>query len=241
MKHALKISVFLLFGILSAQVGIGTSNPQATLHLEPNNPFASTGKDGILIPKLNEFPAVAKAEGQTIFLENHSSLPDGFYYWDGQDWNSYLINNFDRSFDNSIYVATGEGYSGSGTVERTVYFNRLKANNSSGFSVSGNSITIGKTGNYLVSFNSALKKTSTASYRATYTYRIKRGTTTLLTTSNSIPNEATTATSVALSGVLQLNAGDVINVTIQKNNESHSDDIYSGYGTNCLTFNYLNN
>lgn len=240
MKKALQISAFFFLGILNAQVGIGTSSPNATLHLEPSNIVSPNGKDGILIPKVNQFSSVAQAKGQTVFLENHSTLPDGFYYWDGEDWNSYLISGFDRTFDKSIYVATGVGYSGSGTVERTVYFDTLKANGASGFSISGNNITIGKSGNYIVSFNSALKKSSAPAYRAIYTYHVKRGSTSLLSTSNSIPNEATTATSVALSGIVKLSAGDVINVTIQKNDEAHTDNTYTGYGTNCLTFTYLN-
>lgn len=241
MKKPLFILVFTCFMAVNAQVGINTNNPDATLHLEPSDPDSPTGRDGILIPKLSDFPT-SQAKGQTIFLENHTSLPNGFYYWDGSDWNSYIIDAFDRSVDQSIYVVTGEGYSGTGGVtERNVFFNTLRANNTSGFSVSGNTITIGRTGKYLVSFNSAFKKNYSApAYRALYTYRIKRGGSTILTASNSIPNENVTATSVALSGLVELNAGDVINVTVQKNNEGHSDNNYTGYGTNCLTFTYLN-
>lgn len=240
MRKSLLFLISISFGTLHAQIGIGTESPKATLHLEPENPSTPTGKDGFLIPKLNELPLSGVAKGHMIFLENNLSLSDGFYYWDGINWSSYLIDNFDRTYDKSIYVATGTGYSGSGILERSVNLNTLKANDISGFSISGNNITIGKSGNYLISFNSALKKSSSPGYRAIYTYRIKKGSSVLLTTSNSIPNEATTATSVALSGIVQLSTGDIISVTIQKDDEGNVDNTYTGYGTNCLTFTYLN-
>mgnify|MGYP001134223218 CR=1 FL=1 len=240
----MKKNTIIFMGILTsifsfAQVGINTETPASSLHVEPTSISSPTGTDGILIPKVKLFP-VAQAKGQTVFLFQHATLPDGFYYWDGTSWVSFL-SNFNRLYDDAIYVVTGSGYSASGNTENNVQFSTLKAYDPTGFSVSGNQVTVGKSGTYLISFNSALKKTvSTVNEnRAIYTYRIKKNGTTVLTTSNSLTNEGTTATSVALSGILELAQNDVIRVTIQKTTETGST-VYTGYGTNCITMTYLN-
>ncbi|WP_394337679.1 hypothetical protein, partial [Chryseobacterium defluvii] len=209
------------------------------LHIEPSSISSPTGMDGILIPRVKAFPA-PQAKGHMVFLFQHATLPDGFYYWDGTAWVTFL-STFNRTFDDAIYVVTGTGYSASGNTENTVLFNTLKAFNPSGFSVSGNQVTVGKSGNYLISFNSALKKTvgTVNENRAIYTYRIKKNGATILTTSNSLTNEGTTATSVALSGIVALAQNDILQVTIQKTTETGSS-VYTGYGTNCITMTYLN-
>lgn len=240
MKKKVIFFGFILAPMFSfAQVGIKTIAPSASLHVEPTSISSPTGMDGILIPKVKLFP-VPQAKGHTVFLFQHATLPDGFYYWDGTSWVSFL-SNYNRLYDDAIYVATGSGYSASGNTENTVLFSTLKAYDPTGFSVSGNQITVGKSGTYLVSFNSALKKTvgTVNENRAIYTYRIKKNGTTVLTTSNSLTNEGTTATSVALSGILGLVQNDVISVTIQKTTETGST-VYTGYGTNCITMTYLN-
>ncbi|MGC5745930.1 hypothetical protein [Chryseobacterium sp. NFX27] len=238
-KNAIILGAILASIFSFAQVGIRTVVPSASLHLEPTSISSPTGMDGILIPRVKVFPA-AQAKGHTVFLSQHGTLPDGFYYWDGTDWVSFL-SNFNRLYDDAIYVVTGSGYSASGNTENNVLFSTLKAYDPAGFSVSGNQITVGKSGTYLVSFNSALKKTvgTVNENRAIYTYRIKKNGTTVLTTSNSLTNEGTTATSVALSGILTLAQNDVVIVTIQKTTETGST-VYTGYGTNCITMTYLN-
>lgn len=240
MKNNIFLIVMLFFSFTYSQVGIGTNDPKATLHIEPSNASSPSGKDGILIPRVNDFP-VAQSKGQIVFLQGHATLETGFYYFDGIDWNSFIVNGFDRFEDSSIYVFTGVGYSGTGgTGERNVFFNQFKAYDPTGFSLSGNSITIGKSGKYLVSFDSSIKKANNAN-RNTFTYRIKRGTSTLLTSKSSTNNEETTAVSSTFSGLLDLNTGDVLNVTVQKESETSTSDLYTGYGTNALTLRYLRN
>lgn len=236
---------FIIYGAILvpmfsiAQVGIRTTSPNSSLHMEPESISAPMGMDGILIPRVKSFP-IAQSKGHTVFLFQHATLPDGFYYWDGISWVSFL-SNYNRLYDDSIYVVTGVGYSASGNTENNVLFSTLKAYDTTGFSVSGNQITVGKSGTYLVSFNSALKKTvgTVNENRAIYTYRIKKNGVTVLTSSNSLTNEGTTATSVALSGILNLAQNDVIIVTVQKTTETGSTS-YTGYGTNCITITYLN-
>ncbi|MCW3162368.1 hypothetical protein [Chryseobacterium oryctis] len=234
------ISGFMLFASffsIKAQVGINSQNPQASLHMEPNNASSPSGKDGILVPRVNNFPT-AQAKGHIVFLTGHASLPDNFYYWDGDEWVVFL-NSFVRTYDDSIYIVTGVGYSASGDTENNVLFNTIKGYDTTGFTVSGNQVKVGKSGKYLVSFNSALKKDAGTANRAIYTYRIKKNGSMVLSTSNSIPNEATTASSVAVSGILDLAQNDMLSATVQKTTETGSTD-YVGYGTNCLTLTYLN-
>lgn len=240
MKKIIIVKAMLLSIIYAnAQTGINIVEPKASLHLEPSNISSPNGLDGILIPKVSNFP-IAQLKGQMVFLQGNLSLPNGFYYWDGVDWKSQIINAFDRTVDKSIYVVTGVGYAAGAYTENAVFFDTIKANDPTGFSLSGNSITIGKTGKYLVSFNSAMKISSNT-INMTLVYRIKRGSSILLSTATSTTSELTNATAVAVNGMLNLNAGDVINVTVQRNNENQGTptNVTSGYGTNCITFTYL--
>jgi hypothetical protein len=240
-KFYFGISLLALGSFSLAQIGINTSDPQSSLHIVPSNPSSPTGTDGVLIPRVSDYPSAPAGKGLLIFLDSHPTDSDGFYYWDGEDWKSFIIDSFNRNEEKEVYVFTGVGYSGTGgTGERTVYFTNSAGNDLTGFSVSNNQITIGKKGKYLVSFNSALKKgDSTPVYRATYNYKIKLNGSTQFEVSASIPNENESATGVSTSNIMDLDVGDVINVTVQKNNESHSHNLYTGYGTNAITLSYL--
>lgn len=243
MKKILLTSTVL--GICSSifgQVGINTPSPQASFHMEAAITGAPLGEDGILIPRLNDYPTNPQKKGLLIFLQNHPTDSTGFYYWDGEDWKSLIIDTFSRTEEKSMYVCTGSGYSGTGGVaERTVQFSNFTSNDPTGFSVSNNGFQIGKAGKYHLSFNSALKKgTSTPVYRATYVYRIKVNGVLKASSSISIPNESETASGVSTSTLLDLDVGDIITVTVQKNNEGHSHNLYTGYGTNSLVLTYLN-
>jgi hypothetical protein len=109
----------LLVPMSLAQVGIRTTSPNASLHMEPTSISAPTGMDGILIPRVKSFP-VAQSKGHTVFLFQHATLPDGFYYWDGISWVSFL-SNYNRLYDDSIYAITGVGYSAS-EIQRIMYY-----------------------------------------------------------------------------------------------------------------------
>lgn len=78
--------LFFTGGVTLAQVGIGTTTPAATLDIPASNTATPASTDGILIPRLNAFPAVnpsAAQNGMMVFLANDlPSKPKGFYYWD---------------------------------------------------------------------------------------------------------------------------------------------------------------
>jgi len=71
---------------LFSQVGINTSAPNAQLEIRATNQAAPSNTDGILIPKVDAFPAAnptAAQQGMMLYLTTASGTnPAGFYYWD---------------------------------------------------------------------------------------------------------------------------------------------------------------
>ncbi|HIB48541.1 MAG TPA: hypothetical protein EYN07_01405 [Flavobacteriaceae bacterium] len=79
----LVISMLLPFFAL-CQVGIGTLTPNAQLDIQASNPAAPLPTDGILIPKVDEFPATnptAAQDGMLLFATGDGSVSKGYYYW----------------------------------------------------------------------------------------------------------------------------------------------------------------
>lgn len=78
-----------------AQVGIGTTAPDAQLDIRSTNQVTPANTDGILIPKVDAFPATnptAAQQGMLIYLTTPATFSStlrqpGFYYWnDPTDW-----------------------------------------------------------------------------------------------------------------------------------------------------------
>jgi len=71
--------------LCNAQVGIGTTSPNAVLDIRSSNQAAPANTDGVLIPKVDAFPATnptALQQGMLVFLTTGSgSNQPGFYYW----------------------------------------------------------------------------------------------------------------------------------------------------------------
>ncbi|WP_405575945.1 hypothetical protein [Winogradskyella sp. Asnod2-B02-A] len=79
--------VLLLMASFSyAQVGVGNTNPQATLDITASNQAAPSNVDGILIPRIDTFPATnptAAQDAMLVYLTTTVGLNSkGFYYWD---------------------------------------------------------------------------------------------------------------------------------------------------------------
>ena len=88
-----------LFGVLSfAQVGINTTTPNAQLDIRATSATAPTNTDGLLIPKVDVFPATnptAAQQGMLVYLTTTSGTnTPGFYYWDNPTttWFSLKVN-----------------------------------------------------------------------------------------------------------------------------------------------------
>lgn len=82
-----KLLFFILFSWGSfAQVGINTTTPNAQLEVQASNQVTPSNTDGILIPKVDAFPATnptVAQNGMLVYLTTPSgSNQAGFYYWD---------------------------------------------------------------------------------------------------------------------------------------------------------------
>lgn len=81
------------FGFVSiAQVGINNTNPQAQLDIVAG--ATPSEKDGLLIPRLDEYPTGVGADqnGMLIFITGNGTPSKGFYYWDhtAMSWQSFV-------------------------------------------------------------------------------------------------------------------------------------------------------
>jgi hypothetical protein len=80
MKHLMLLLCCLIAINTSSQVGIGTTNPKATLDIPASNSATPSNTDGILIPRVNAFPITsptAAQNGMLIYLTTDNS----FYSW----------------------------------------------------------------------------------------------------------------------------------------------------------------
>ena len=66
------------------QVGIGTTSPSAQLDIRSTNQVSPANTDGLLIPKIDEFPAIdpsAAGDGLLVYATGNGTVSKGFYYW----------------------------------------------------------------------------------------------------------------------------------------------------------------
>ena len=100
MKKIFFLLIFLFFAnTIQAQVGINTTVPNAQLDIRSSSQATPTNTDGILIPKVDAFPATnptVAQQGMLVYLTTTSGtdLP-GFYYWNNPtvDWIPIGNNN----------------------------------------------------------------------------------------------------------------------------------------------------
>ena len=106
MMKKLVFLILLFPALLVAQVGIGTTNPNASLDIRSSDQGAPTEKDGLLIPKIDEFPSTAPAgpqDGMLVFVTGDVigiGIPSrGFYYWDDSITDWVPLKNIERLND----------------------------------------------------------------------------------------------------------------------------------------------
>ncbi|MEE9349594.1 MAG: tail fiber domain-containing protein [Flavobacteriaceae bacterium] len=87
--------VLLLPIYLNAQVGINTTSPNAQLDIRSSSQVTPTNKDGLLIPKIDEYPVsnpTVAQDGMLVFATGDGSVTKGFYYWDNTTSSWILVN-----------------------------------------------------------------------------------------------------------------------------------------------------
>jgi hypothetical protein len=87
MRNTILVILITIFGndLLNAQVGINTTNPQSQLDIRSSNQASPANTDGILVPKIDNFPSTnptASQDGMLVFVTGSGTPTKGFYYWD---------------------------------------------------------------------------------------------------------------------------------------------------------------
>ena len=95
MKKLIFIAILIVSTTTTAQVGINTTDPQSTLDITAKNTGTPESTDGILIPRISNFPTTNPGTNQQSMLVylttnrtniNINGTPQdydlGFYYWD---------------------------------------------------------------------------------------------------------------------------------------------------------------
>jgi hypothetical protein len=91
-------SILIFISLLTqAQVGIGTTDPQATLDIREPNPSSPTVAAGIAIPQVNTLPTSGNRAGQLIYL----TVTNLYYYYNGSSW--YSLQNQIYTFGDVKY------------------------------------------------------------------------------------------------------------------------------------------
>jgi hypothetical protein len=105
MKTAIFYLGFALFALeASAQIGINTTTPAAQLDIRSGNQAVPANTDGMLIPKVDAFPAVnptAVQQGMMVYLTTTSGTRQpGFYYWDNPtvSWVGFSTSGNDKAW-----------------------------------------------------------------------------------------------------------------------------------------------
>lgn len=101
MKKLIVQLFLVLTTCVFAQVGINTTSPNAQLDIQSTNQANPSNTDGLLIPRVDAFPAVnpgANQNGMLIFLTTTvGSNTPGFYYWNHPSTTWVPIGNNNNS------------------------------------------------------------------------------------------------------------------------------------------------
>lgn len=104
MRNLCTFLMLLIIQPVSAQVGIGTSTPKAQLDIVATDKNDPASFDGILIPRIEKFPAEnpgSEQHGMFVFLsKNISGYNSGFYYWNSDEskWKPMLADVSSANF-----------------------------------------------------------------------------------------------------------------------------------------------
>ncbi len=106
----MKIILLLIFGlflftnITYSQVGIGNTAPKSILDIQASSQSNPTNTDGLLIPRIDAFPATnpgTDQDGMLVYLTTNTK----FYYWDNANtsWIPITSNEGDNHYVGEFY------------------------------------------------------------------------------------------------------------------------------------------
>ena len=128
MKKILAFIVWFFCILGYSQVGINTTDPKAQLEIQSSNQASPSNTDGLLIPKVDTFPATnpgANQNGMLVFLTTTvGANSPGFYYWDNTTSAWIPIgNNSNLGWNLNGNIITATNFIGS-TNNQDVLFKR---------------------------------------------------------------------------------------------------------------------
>ncbi len=253
--YILLVLSFFGRGVSYAQVGINTTSPQASLHINESSPTVPKGTDGVLVPIISDFPVISPVEdGNLVHLRKVNGVsattePDGFYYWKRGQWILITTGVAETYIYRNVYCMYGQGYeneSNTPTGEyRKILFTNLIYNMSEvrpteEFSISNNEMTIGRTGLYMASLVTGARKDGenlSTQQNSNITgeilvngnpYNVSAPSGVSILTakaSGSSSVESITASQLTLNVLLQLNKGDKVSARVRQ------DDVREGNGS----------
>ena len=108
MKKILSLIILsFAYNLTIAQVGVNNTNPQAQLDISATSVTSPSNEDGILIPRIDNFPTTnptATQDGMMVFATGNGTPTKGFYYWDNGT-TSWVGIGSSSSSDNDWYIA----------------------------------------------------------------------------------------------------------------------------------------
>lgn len=153
--------------IVSAQVGIGTTDPKSTLEVV-GNPSNTTSKDGLIPPKLQRSQLIAKTgygtdqTGAVVYVTDISGVTNtetikvttpGYYYWDGDSWEPIGNSGDGRNIYNENGSLSSDRVVSQGT--RTLAFNSTATSGTSHFNIDSGTFNVDANNNRIGIGNTA--------------------------------------------------------------------------------------
>ncbi|MEZ4859013.1 MAG: tail fiber domain-containing protein [Flavobacteriaceae bacterium] len=136
------MSVFYIFFVFFSsygQVGINTTNPNALLDIRSSNELTPANNDGILIPKIDNFPSVSPTnnqDGMLVFATGNGTPTKGFYYWNNTNTSWVPLISTGGPGGNTLDQAYDQGGAGLGkNINATD--GAVRINGEDGFLVTG--------------------------------------------------------------------------------------------------------
>ncbi len=144
-KKLLLFLILLSYLPVFSQVGIGTTTPNAKLEIKATSLTTPTNTDGVLIPKMNDFPTTNPTilqDGMLVFITGNGTPNKGFYYWDqptttwkplggnsGVKKINDLLDGKSSSGGSSVFLGVQSGFFDDGTDNRNtgVGFQSIRA------------------------------------------------------------------------------------------------------------------
>lgn len=111
LEHYLTALLILVSYQFYSQVGIGTVTPNSQLDIRSSNQVTPANTDGILIPKVDNFPVTpptVSQDGMMVYATGAGTPAKGFYYWD-QGITAWVGINGDKNTLDEAYDQGGAG------------------------------------------------------------------------------------------------------------------------------------